>query len=141
MTEVTAHFPLRRHHLEMLILSAAAVVFAFVLEVRGADRVGFRGLRWPLVPGTCPSRLLFHMSCPGCGLTRSIVLLASGDWRSSWRMHHLGWLVAIAILAQLPYRLMCLRRERQVFGRLVPGILGYGLVALLFANWLMGAIF
>lgn len=32
---------------------------------------------------TCPSKLFFHLDCPGCGMQRSIIALLEGDlWKS-----------------------------------------------------------
>ena len=37
--------------------------------------------------GVCPLANLWGLPCPGCGMTRSLVLLLTGRWRESWRMH------------------------------------------------------
>jgi hypothetical protein len=50
----------------------------------------------------CLSRVLFHVSCPGCGLTRSLVALWHGDLLTSFRYHPLGpplFACCIAIIA------------------------------------------
>jgi hypothetical protein len=48
----------------------------------------------------CPLAALYHIPCPGCGMTRAILLLASGHVRDSLRMNALASpvLVASAIL-------------------------------------------
>lgn len=38
----------------------------------------------------CPTRILFGMPCPGCGLTRSVSLLFKGEWKESIWMHPMG---------------------------------------------------
>lgn len=45
---------------------------------------------------TCPSRSLFHMDCPGCGLQRSFIAMLKGDWTDS--LHLYPALVPILIL-------------------------------------------
>ena len=35
----------------------------------------------------CPSRALFHIDCPGCGMQRSFVCLLKGDLRNSLELH------------------------------------------------------
>ena len=35
----------------------------------------------------CPSRVLLHMDCPGCGMQRSIICLLRGDLRGSLAFH------------------------------------------------------
>ncbi|MCF0199504.1 MAG: DUF2752 domain-containing protein [Bacteroidaceae bacterium] len=32
----------------------------------------------------CPSKLLYHIPCPGCGVTRATLLALSGDYRSAF---------------------------------------------------------
>ena len=81
-----------RHHQQMLAVACAVVILAFALVEVSGGRVAVRGFtRYPL-PESCLSRNLFGTNCPGCGLTRSIIHLAEGDWRASWRSHRLGGL-------------------------------------------------
>ena len=101
-------------------------------------RVAVRGLPQFPLPQTCMSRAVFGLRCPGCGLTRSIIHLAHGDWRASWHDHRLGGLLGIVIALQIPYRLYALRRPEQP---LLPlswqAALGYALIGLLLGNWLL----
>lgn len=41
--------------------------------------------------GLCPSRELLGLPCPGCGLTRSILLLLGGRFEESWRLQPFGY--------------------------------------------------
>jgi hypothetical protein len=127
----------RRRHREMLAVSAAVVVLSFVLQVPSDQRVVVAGLpRFPF-PQTCMSRAWFGIECPGCGLTRSFILLAHGDWQGAWKMHRLGWLLALAVLLQFPYRIYALKSNRAApLGRRLPRYFGYTLIALLLGNWL-----
>jgi hypothetical protein len=119
----------------MLWLSVVVVVFSFLLDVPSDQAVELGGV--PL-PGTCMSRTLFGCKCPGCGLTRSLVRLAHGDWVGALRLHRLGWLMAAAVLAQFPYRLVALWRKKDYpLGRTFPKLFGYALIALLIGNWLL----
>jgi Protein of unknown function (DUF2752) len=43
-------------------------------------------LRWQ----QCGFARMFHVPCPGCGMTRAVTLLLAGDWRASLRMHALA---------------------------------------------------
>jgi hypothetical protein len=36
---------------------------------------------------TCPSKKLFHLDCPGCGLQRSYVALLKGDVTASFQLY------------------------------------------------------
>jgi DNA-directed RNA polymerase subunit RPC12/RpoP len=127
----------RRHRL-VLAIACAVLVLAFVLRERPDGRVALRGLPGIPLPQACMSRTLLGLKCPGCGLTRSIIHLAEGDWQASWREHRLGGLMAVVIALQIPYRLLALRRPgRTLIGPSWQAVLGYALIALLLGNWLM----
>ncbi len=63
----------------------------------------------------CLSRRLFHLPCPGCGLTRAFAHLAKGEWSAALRDHPLapvvglqvalGWAAWGAAVAKRPLRL------------------------------------
>lgn len=119
------------------MVSCLAIAAAFSLVEVPGGRVAFRGLVNCPLPHTCVSRVIFGWKCPGCGLTRSVIHLAEGDWRSSWHSHRLGMLMAALIVLQVPYRLLAMRRP----GRpLIPAgcmcAAGLVLIALLLLNWL-----
>jgi hypothetical protein len=130
-----------RRHREVLFISAGVIVLAFLLEVHADERVAFGFLPgWPL-PETCPSRQWLHVNCPGCGLTRSFVHLAHGDWRASWNINRVGILLALVVVLQIPYRLWALKTADGVpLGTSFPKFIGYLLVTLLFVNWLANVI-
>lgn len=125
----------------MLAVATAVVVLAFALEVRPDQRVAFRGLAAYPAPELCFSRAWFGVTCPGCGLTRSIVYLAQGDWTASWRMHRLGWLMAVAVLLQFPYRGLALAYgDREILSSLLRRLCAATLIMLLLGNWLLGLL-
>jgi Protein of unknown function (DUF2752) len=131
----------RQRDVEMLALASIVVVMAFLLQVNADGTVAFWLLPDHPLPPSCPSFMWLKVKCPGCGLTRSIVYLAHGSWLESWHIHRVGWLMAAAILFQLPYRIISLRRPSQpVLGTLFPRLFGWLLVALLIGNWLFDAI-
>jgi hypothetical protein len=125
-------------HWEMLVICLAVIILSLLLEVRSDDRVAFFALPSRPLPETCGCRALFGIPCPGCGLTRSFVHLAHGRWAQSWRAHHLGWLLAGALLFQFPYRFAALRwPERDFLGEGVSRWFGRAVIALLIANWIL----
>jgi hypothetical protein len=127
-----------KRHREVLLVSCAVWLLAFLLHELPNGRVAVRGLPQFPLPQTCMSRALLGVRCPGCGLTRSIIHLAEGDWRASWHDHRLGGLLGIVIALQIPYRLYALRRpERPVLAVSWQAALGYILIGLLFGNWLL----
>jgi len=133
----------RRQHLMYLLLCSFVVVAAFLMRVSPADHesVSFLGISWTTLPTLCMSRQCFGVSCPGCGLTRSFIALAQGEWWSSWRYHRLGWLVAIFTMVQIPYRLHRIARPEKTFAvaRYWHWV-GGALVALMIANYLLGLL-
>jgi len=127
-----------RRHVEMLVVAGAVVILAFLLEVHSDQRVAFSLLPECPLPETCPSRSLFHTECPGCGLTRSFVHLAHGDWAASLKVNRVGWLLALAVVLQFPYRLVALRtQDGSPLGSSVPKLFGWLLIFALVANSLV----
>jgi Protein of unknown function (DUF2752) len=130
-----------RGHRRVLALSLAVVAMAFGLVERPGGRVTVRGLTGYPLPTACASRSLLGIRCPGCGLTRSFIHLAEGDWRASWRSHRLGGLLAAMVLAQIPYRLLALRRSAPlpIPARWRSAMVA-AIVALLVLNWLADVV-
>jgi hypothetical protein len=127
-----------RRHRQVLAIACGVWVLAFALQVLPEGRVSFRGLPMIPLPQACFSRSWLGLKCPGCGLTRSIIQLAQGNWLASWQEHRLGALTAIVITLQIPYRLVALRRpDRPLFSPGWQAALGYALIAFLVGNWLV----
>src|SRR5262245_42402323 len=131
--------PTPRRHREMLVISCLVIAASFALAVRPQERVSLAWAPELQLPPLCMSQELFGVSCPGCGLTRSFVHLAHGDWRASWETHRLGWLLAGMVLLQLPYRIhgLCHRGKALIPTR-ARWWIANGLIALLIGNWLIG---
>ncbi|HUG92939.1 MAG TPA: DUF2752 domain-containing protein [Planctomycetaceae bacterium] len=131
----------RTHHRTMLLGAAAAIAGAFALTARSDGRVALWCLPGAPLPHSCASRAVWGADCAGCGLTRSFIYLAKGDLKASWRMHRLGWLMAIAVIGQVPYRLAALRRaDGRPLGNWFPRAFGFMLVVLLIGNWIAGLL-
>jgi hypothetical protein len=129
----------RRRHREMLVVATVVVVLSFMLQIVVGEQVAFRWLPQHPLPPSCFFRSLFDASCPGCGLTRSFILLAQGDFAASFRMHHLGWLMALVVLLQFPYRLASLWwKYRHILNPRVARFISHALIFLLLANWCVG---
>ena len=81
-----------RRHRQVLAIACGVWVLAFALQVLPPGRVSLRGLPMIPLPQVCFSRTWLGLKCPGCGLTRSIIQLAQGNWQAScanigWRTH------------------------------------------------------
>ena len=128
-------------HRTMLVVAIGVVILSLLFSVRSDQRVEFGWLPGLPMPETCWSRSVFGVECPGCGLTRSIVYLAHGDWRDSWAMHRLGFLMALAILAQFPYCIVGLRYKKDYpLGHRFASIVAWGLIVLLIGNWVFDVL-
>jgi hypothetical protein len=128
-----------RHRLA-LAASIAVLALAWGLKLKPSGAVGGAWLPLDSLPPLCGSRLLLGVSCPGCGLTRSFVALASGDFSRSLEFHRLGWLVFGLTVAQLPYRAWRLSQLRRgiLSDPSWPRLVGVGLLTALAVNWLVG---
>jgi hypothetical protein len=124
-------------HRTMLIVACGVVVLSLLLHVRSDQRVEFTWLPNIPLPESCWTYSLFGTKCPGCGLTRSIVYLAHGDWQASLAIHRLGILMAVAILAQFPYCIAGLFWKKDYpLGHRFASIVAWTLIVLLIGNWL-----
>lgn len=136
LTDVRVH-QMRDRHWTMLYVAVFVVCASFYLQLGRLEAVNLAGSSVQL-PNLCSSRALFGIECPGCGLTRSFIALAGGDWQQSWQFHRLGWLMALAIISQFPYRVYALAELRhRVVDRRWPTWFGYFLIAALIGNWLL----
>ncbi|MEQ9379314.1 MAG: DUF2752 domain-containing protein [Pirellulales bacterium] len=127
---------LRERHWTVLIVSTAIVIAAVCLEVGTDEHVAVKG--WPgfPLPNLCMSRAWFGIECPGCGLTRSFIHLAHGRLSESIAMHRVGWILAIVVVLQVPYRINALRQSPPGgLDRHWPNWLAIALITLLIGNW------
>ena len=133
---------LKDRHWTMLILSIGILLISWVLAVGGSsagDALFWQGFRLPVL---CGSRAFLGVECPGCGLSRSFVALASGDIALAYQYHRLGWLMWIAVVLQIPFRLYCLwELQTMPLKRNWPIWFGNFLIVALISNWLFGLIF
>src|SRR5688572_30565875 len=121
----------------MLAVALFIVAASFALQLHGSETVALPWLNMD-IPSMCGSRSLLGIECPGCGLTRSFIALAAGDVQASLQFNRVGWLMAFAVLAQFPYRILALRELRTtVVRRVWPVWFGYILIATLIVNWLI----
>jgi hypothetical protein len=87
-----------------------------------------------LLPDICFSQIFFGADCPGCGLTRSFISLARGQFSTAWHYHRLGWFIALVALAQIPYRIISLKNQRALSSRAGRWI-SWSLITLLTVDW------
>jgi hypothetical protein len=69
-----------------LLLPAVAGVLLLVAHLLPAPQQGTIGG----LPTICPLKTLAALPCPGCGMTRSLVFSAHGEWAQAFQFHPLG---------------------------------------------------
>ena len=84
-------------------LGARVVAAGFLATIVGLAVVAFAtggaAHEVPFLP--CPVLASTGVPCPGCGMTRACVALASGDARSAWSLHPFAFLLvplAVAVM-------------------------------------------
>lgn len=121
----------------MLGLSLFVIMAAFSLRTLDTGGVQISWLPQLPIPELCGSRVMFGVSCPGCGLTRSFIALADGDFASSLQFNRIGWIMALTLIAQIPYRIYMMSKPPElVIDLRWPKWFATFLIALLFGNWL-----
>ena len=126
--------------MSLLWISVAVLVLSFALRVRADQRIELLGLSGFPAPEMCGSRIWLGCECPGCGLTRGFIRLAAGDWSGAIALNRVTPLVALVVLAQIPYRLASLLAWRPVrhFGRSTWSVAcGWLVIVALISNWLL----
>ncbi|MEW6347511.1 MAG: DUF2752 domain-containing protein [Thermodesulfobacteriota bacterium] len=93
--------------LGLAVICAAVIMCASVLDLTDTGRPAL----W--VPGTdtritvpesCPSKLLWGLPCPGCGLTRSFVAMSRGEVLRAHSFNAVGPVLFVLCVLQVPYR-------------------------------------
>ena len=76
------------------ILGVASSIPAFLIF----SRVGLTQGLW-----TCPFFKFTGIPCPSCGLTRSLISLSQGDFKTSWKYHSFGLVLTAIATVTIPY--------------------------------------
>lgn len=125
----------------MLGLSVIVIIAAFSMHTLDSGKVQLNWLPQLPIPELCGSRAFFDVSCPGCGLTRSFIALADGDIAASIQLNRIGWIMALTLIAQIPYRIyMMWKPPLSVIDLRWPRWFGTCLIAILIGNWLSNMI-
>ena len=96
------------------------------------------------LPVICPSRLLFGVNCPGCGMTRSVLLTLGGDLRGALHVNPAGPVLVVALVLLAAQLLFAARASESPSAarRLRPWASLYGVVvaSVMLVNWVGGFI-
>jgi hypothetical protein len=81
--------------------SLLVLTLASVLSIGPQRRIYFPGIRIP-VPETCALYSQFGLDCPGCGLTRSFIHFADGNWLDGLQLNPAGVVIFLFVTLQIP---------------------------------------
>ncbi|NQZ68795.1 MAG: DUF2752 domain-containing protein [Lentisphaeria bacterium] len=115
------------------------VFLPFLLTTDSAS-VDIAGLK---IPEICWSKRIFNFSCPGCGLTRSFVLITQGQFYAAFEMHKLGLIIYLFCVSQIFFRIYCLKNPGKDLGKFLPYTFSFiitGILIGLFVIWLCSFI-
>lgn len=86
----------------------ASLALARVLATASPTAVYVAGRELPVI---CPSRLLFGVNCPGCGMTRSVLLTLGGDLRGALAVNPAGPVLVAALILLAAQLLLAARLD------------------------------
>lgn len=91
------------------------------------------------MPETCIVRRWWGWSCPGCGVTRSLLAIVNCEWRSAYQINPAGFVVASLLVWQCLFRPYGLNRlgEDIAWGEWVHHSLLFVLVVVLAVRWIL----
>ena len=89
------------------------------------------------LPILCPLKLFTGCPCPGCGLTRSLVFSAHGDWTQAFSFHPFGPIVYLALWLLLVKGVLPLGTNTRPFSQKAALVLGSTCGASLLIVWLV----
>ncbi|QDV49790.1 hypothetical protein Enr17x_18110 [Gimesia fumaroli] len=131
----------RKRQRVMLGFSIFVILAAFSMSTLDTGKVEVSWFPQLPIPELCGSRAIFGVSCPGCGLTRSFIALADGNLAASFQQNRIGWIMALTLIAQIPYRIyMMCQPPLSVMDLRWPKWFGTLLIAILIGNWLSKAL-
>lgn len=130
----------RRTHFVILILCAIVVGLAMSMSIEGSEKVALPGMQSTL-PELCHLKRVFHVPCPGCGLTRSFISMGHFNLLAAASYNVMGIPLFLLTLLQIPYRAYWLlrpdRRLMTLRGFHLEGGFMVGICVLLVAQWLV----
>ena len=90
----------------LLTVCILMVLLGFLLSP-GEHKVSLLGYQ---IPEICLFKVYLAIECLGCGLTRSFVYTAHGDFSIAIGHHFMGPIVYVICVSQIPYRIWRMKR-------------------------------
>lgn len=125
-------FPLVMRRLSWPFFTAGVLLLAGHLLPRPSHYGTVAGL-----PSICAFKTLTTIPCPGCGITRSFILSAHGDWAQALFFHPFGIILYIGLWAILFAKVLSLRLELPQIPQKTLLISGSVIAAALVLFWLL----
>ncbi len=126
-------------HVDILLACAGICLAAIVLRLDAQGRLLLPFLNHYPLPATCLTRVLFHLNCPTCGLTRSFVATAHGEFARASAFHRVGPFLFLLVFLEVPIRAYALLRgipPGRLLGRRWGRFLLWAVPGALLANWI-----
>jgi len=92
----------------------------------------------------CPVKSTFGVICPGCGLTRAMVLFAQGNWKAAIDLHAfapvffgigiflaIGSILPAGLQHKIAYRIAAVERRTAFVALLILGVLAYWILRII----------
>lgn len=130
----------KKTHLTYVILFAMLILLPFLFSFQKGEvnKVTFFKFK---IPSPCITKNVFKRDCPGCGLTRSFVKIAQGEFREAFRFNRISILLYIFFISAMAFHAYCLYklpnpipeklgRTKRIFSNLM--------IFFILANWLLG---
>ena len=116
----------------IIVLLAAVTVVQLVLTATGT-------IAWQ-----CPVKSTLGVVCPGCGLTRAMVLFAQGHWKAAIDLHAfapiffgvgiflvVGSILPAGLQQKIAYQIAAFERLTGIVGLLILSILAYWILRII----------
>jgi hypothetical protein len=98
----------KNSHLSYFVIFLFLLIAPFFINSSGEASDGLTIFGLPL-PLACPSRSIFNVECPGCGLTRSFAALTQGKVALAFQIHHVGPLLYLFFVFRAIFHFQLLR--------------------------------
>lgn len=124
-------------HVIYIVIFVVFLFVPFFLSVEAKETVLIFGLK---MPGFCFLKEYCGIECPGCGLTRSFVMLTHGRFAEALRFHYVGFILYVFFFTQLLYRIYCLKHvgeELPVFLKNYQHYTPMVIIFMLILNWVV----
>ncbi|HEY0073714.1 MAG TPA: DUF2752 domain-containing protein [Abditibacteriaceae bacterium] len=103
----------RNERRSLLLICGAILFLSSALGINQSGRVYLPPFEQFGLPAMCATKVLFHLDCAGCGITRSLVSIGHGNWRAGLAFHPAGLAVYGFLWAQVLFQVIALQRLRR----------------------------